>query len=95
MIKGSTRERHTMTMKKIQLCPLDEKSIRKLLEKYRTNSRADWATDVGLYIKCRFEGFSTVELAEMEHLSRYTVYRKIKRVDSFLHEKSKENNGDL
>lgn len=71
-------------MRRMQLCRLEEESTSRILDKYQANSQADRLTDIRLYMDYRFGSFSAVELASQEHLSRYTVYRKIRRVNDFL-----------
>lgn len=73
-------------MKIIMLCDLDENIIEGLLKGYRTHSRADYNLDIYLYRQHTFEGFSTSDLAELMHMNRSTIYRRIKKVDHYLRE---------
>ena len=71
-------------MKRKYLCEQDEITTVKLLEKYRTGSILDEALEIRLYMDYRFRNYSAVELADREHLSRHTVYRKINKVNDYL-----------
>lgn len=71
-------------MKRMHLCELDENTTQKLLEGYRAGSIADERIDIKLYMDYRFRSFSAIELASREHISRHTVYRKVKKVNDYL-----------
>ena len=78
-------------MKRIEYCMGEDSEIREMLKLYRAYSRFDTELNIRLYEASRFERMSTSELAEQEYLSRATVLRRIKEVDSFLNTKINEN----
>lgn len=71
-------------MKRLKLCEIDKTELLEILDKYISISRYDAELEISLYKKVRFEGYSTTELAAEEHLSRPSIYRKIKKVDIFI-----------
>lgn len=78
-------------MIKLSLCEMDKNKVMEYLGQYTSSSKLDTDLEVKLYMQFRYEGFSTVELAEQEHMSRPSIYRRIKKVDEFL-KKMKEQN---
>ena len=78
-------------MIKLSLCEMDKNKVMKCLNQYTSSSKLDTDLEVKLYKQFRYEGFSTMELAEQEHMSRPSIYRRIRRVDEYL-QKMKEQN---
>ena len=60
------------------------KKTKLLLNDYTARSRFETEFDIKMYIAFRFEGYSTSELSEREHVSQTTIYRRIKKVDEFI-----------
>lgn len=66
----------------------DEKTkIFRMLDDYEATSQSAKESDLRVYKAYCFGSYSALELAEMEHTSRYTIYRRIRRVDDFLKSK--------
>ena len=80
-------------MRKLPLCQVEDDELERLLLQYKSTSKQDAELEVTLYKKIRYEGFSTMEIARDEHLSRPSVYRKIKKVDQYIERMTKKNNG--
>lgn len=83
-MKRRKERKALVAMRTMKLCSLDEKTTSRLLDDYRTCSQAERLTDIDFYMKHRFNGLSTVEIAEIEHVSRFTVYRRVRRVNEYL-----------
>ena len=77
-------------MKRIPLCELGKDQLMKLIPGYTALSRLQTEVDVRIYLDYRFNGYSSYELAEREHMNRVTVYRRIKKVDQYLDETYKK-----
>ena len=73
-----------MRRRAIPLCQMSNKKLLILIEKYPGQSKVDSETDTRLYLDYRYNSYSTLELADREHMDRVTVYRRIKRVDEYL-----------
>lgn len=73
-----------MRRRAIPLCQMPKKQLLALIERYPGQSKIDSETDTRLYLDYRYNNYSTLELADREHMDRVTVYRKIKRVDEYL-----------
>lgn len=77
-----------MRRRVIPLCQMPKKKLLILIEAYPGQSKIDSETDTRLYLDYRYNNYSTLELADREHMDRVTVYRKIKRVDEYLRQVS-------
>lgn len=71
-------------MRTLKLQRIEEKRLFQLLSRYKSVSRHDAELELSLYKKIYREGYSTQELADLEHMSQSTVYRRVKRVDNYI-----------
>lgn len=83
-----------MRRRAIPLCQMPKERLLVLIERYPGQSKIDSETDTRLYLDYRYNNYSTLELADREHMDRVTVYRKIKRVDEYLRQVWNVNNLD-
>lgn len=80
-----------MRRRAIPLCQIDKAKLLELIEQYPGQSKIDSETDIRLYLDYRYSSYSTLELADREHMDRVTVYRRIKRVDAYLQHVTSNN----
>ena len=80
-----------MRRRAIPLCQIDKTKLLELIELYPGQSKIDSETDIRLYLDYRYYNYSTLELADREHMDRVTVYRRIKRVDTYLQHVASSN----
>lgn len=73
-----------MRRRAIPLCRIDKNKLLEVIKQYPGQSKIESETDIRLYLDYRYSNYSTLELANREHMDRVTVYRRIKRVDAYL-----------
>ena len=71
-------------MNRIVLYEIEKDRLMKIIDQYTAPSRFQSDSDIRIYIDYRYNGYSSYELAEREHMNRVTVYRRIKKVDFFI-----------
>lgn len=71
-------------MKRLILCKVEEAKLSQILQTYSSFTPYDARLEIALYKKVLYEGYTTNKLAAEEHMSRSSIYRRIKKVDLFV-----------
>ena len=71
-------------MRVLSLTDADDMCIARMLKEYKGNSAEDKKLSIRCYKMVKYKGLSIKEVAAKVNLSRTAVYRRVKKVDSFV-----------